>query len=220
MAFPTVVTSTTSSESTDTTSHTVDMPASVASGDLLIAGVAVDGSNTITWPTGWTLIKTVDEGEVTHSTSYRKSDGTEGASIEVESSTSQGSTHFCYRITGNEDPGTQAPEVSTGATGSNNTPDPDVVTVGDARDYMFIATMGSDRSRTITTYPTNYADNNITLQGGTGAATIGAATRELNTATDENPGTYLLSGSEQWGAMTITVWPSAAVSTIKQAFII
>lgn len=42
-----------------TTSYTINRPSGVVSGDLMLAGVAISGSVTVTAPSGWTLVRTM-----------------------------------------------------------------------------------------------------------------------------------------------------------------
>jgi len=60
------------------------------------------------------------------------------------------------------------------------------------------------------TYPTNYSDNQNT-DSNTAAAgvSIGFATRELNTAGAEDPGTFTFTDSVAWCAVTAAVRPIA-----------
>ena len=211
MTFPTVASSNNSSEPSDTTSHTVNLPSNIASGDLLIVFIATDGNNQMTYPEGWNEFFALSEQLACHlSIAWRKADGTEGASITVTSSHSETSAHISYRITGAEDPTTQAPEASTGATGSSTNPDPDSLTpTGGAKDYLWIAIVSQDGAFTkITAYPTNYTDGEYKYDAG---ACVGLARRELN-ASSENPGTFTTSNDDNWVACTIAVYPSSSTA--------
>jgi LysM repeat protein len=50
------------SSTSNNTSFTINKPAGVASGDLLIASVAFSGTVTVTAPSGWTLVRTIHTG--------------------------------------------------------------------------------------------------------------------------------------------------------------
>ena len=55
-AFPVVQAINTSSEPINTANHTVNLPSSISSGDLLIVFFSCDANETVTWPGGWTSI--------------------------------------------------------------------------------------------------------------------------------------------------------------------
>jgi len=101
---------------TNGTSHTINLPASIASGDLLIAIVASDGTPTFTWPAGWTSLFAANTAgsESRIEARYRIATGSEGASITVTTSASEMTCHMTMRITGHY-ASTTAPE----AGGSN-----------------------------------------------------------------------------------------------------
>jgi len=208
MAFPVVAATNGSQEDSQTTSHTVALPADISSGDLLLVFFAVEGLNTITFPEGWTEIFEVAQStEVTFGIAYRQADGEEGATITVISSISNYSAHVTFRITGHEDPGTQAPEVSTGATGYSQTADPDALTpTGGAKDYLWLALVGFDTGYNIDGFPTDYTDGAWREEGHVSA---GHCRRELNAAS-EDPGifTFQYSGVD-WVACTLAVHPAA-----------
>ena len=219
MAFPVVGNFSVSSVSTADTSHTVGLPLNIVSGNLLIVnfGFAVTGQ-TITWPTGWTQFFFAEQtaGSTEGGAgAYRKADGTEGATITVTTSVSTKSSHGSFRITGHEDPVTQAPEAAT-AIGSNaNADPPDETPTGGAKDYLWLA-IGFNMG------PTGYSGGpaNYTLHG-TGSSSGGAnasntktgiASRALNAAS-ENPGAFGggdEGGTSEWVGATVVVHPAGA----------
>lgn len=212
MAFPVIADSNNSIEGSDTSTHTVSLPANISAGDLLIVLFSNDGDDTVSFPAGWTQLFSDTYSVYTRfSAAYRKADGNEGASISVTTSGSERSAHISYRITGAADPDTQAPEVSTSNSDRTDSPDPNSLTpTGGAKDYLWIACVGSDDLDLATGYPTNYS-NGETYRATTssGGSVVSAAKRNLN-ASSENPGTFTLANSEEWVAYTIAVHPSAA----------
>ncbi|MGI9293521.1 MAG: hypothetical protein ACR2PS_06015, partial [Pseudomonadales bacterium] len=115
MASPTVATRNFSGNTTNTTSHSVSLPSGLTSGDLLIVCFTCDSTGeTITDPTGWTLITgtNLSAQGITSKAWYRVSDGGEGATLTVTTAGSEQSSHVSYRITGHIAPGTQAPEAT------------------------------------------------------------------------------------------------------------
>ena len=203
--FPAVQDTNTSGESSDVTSHTVNLPANISAGDLLIVFFSCDGSSTVTWPNGWASIfhqtysSTLDIG-------YKISDGTEGPTITVTTGASEQSAHISYRITGNHR--SLAPEASTGATGNTTSPDPDSLTpTGGAKDYLWIAVEGNDNTTSASAYPSNYTNGQTNAVGDAGGVNIAVARRELN-ASSEDPAAFTIA-REKWIACTVAVYPKS-----------
>lgn len=200
---------------TDTgTSHTVNLPTPISSGQLLLAFFCVDSVETTTWPTGgdaWTKIVDDVGSQQTTAVAYRIADGTEGGSIEVTTPGSEISNHVTHRYTNWH--GTTPPEASS-ATGSNSSPNPPSVTASwGSEDNFFIAGCGyNDGRTTVSTYPTNYASNQHNEQDGAAGGTgVGIATDEV-ASDNQDPGTYSLSSSEAWTAFTVVIRPAAAAA--------
>jgi hypothetical protein len=186
------------------TNHTVNLPADISAGDLLLVLFASDEAPTIAFPAGWDKLFETKEGtDVTLSVYYRVADGGEGATITVTTSNTQGTAHTSYRITGYA--GT--PEAGTAATNSNDThPDPpNLSPTWGAQDTLWLACCAhDDGSNALTAYPTNYTDGREDRSDNSGSAGVGTAFRELNAAS-ENPGTFTIDGFEQWIANTIAI---------------
>ena len=176
MAAPTVAGTTTTDSAGKTTSHTVNLPASIVSGNLLVIFFAVRGGGSVTWPAGYTEIAEISNSNVTLSIAYRQADGGEGSTITVTTGDSDRSASTAYRITGHIAPATQAPELSTGATGTSTTPDPDSLTpTGGSKEYLWLAGFGTRAATTHTAIPTSYSNQ---LSAGTADdATCGSAER-------------------------------------------
>ena len=210
MAFPVVQATATSEEAVNIESHTVSLPTGIGVDDLLVV-IFATADTTVTFPAGWTSIFNLrdvgrDKRTVVY---YRRADGTEGSSITVTTSTSKQSGHNAYRITGWEDPSTQAPEVSTGATGADANPNPDSLTpTGGAKDYLWIAFSSTEGNTTA--IPTSYTDELDST--GTANRRASSARRELN-ATSEDPGTFT-NEFTGWTAGTVAIHPGALPSAI------
>jgi len=210
--FPAVQDTNTSGESSDVTSHTVNLPANISAGDLLIVFFSCDANETVTWPTGdgWASIfhqtnaNTLDIG-------YKIADGTEGATITVTTGSAEQSAHISYRITGNHR--YLAPEVSTGATGNSTSPNPDSLTpTGGAKDYLWIAVEGNADGDVASAYPSNYTNGQTNAVGTTAGANIAVARRELN-ASSEDPVAFTIP-LNKWVACTVAVHPKTAPTAI------
>lgn len=218
MAFPVVEATNTSSESSQESSHTVNLPAGIQAGETLIVLFGLEGQGAVTFPGGWTKFFDKDTdvaGDRKLSCAWRKASGAEGGTITVTTGTTDRSHHQSYRISGATDPTVRAPEATAGVDGSSDSPDPDSLTpTGGAKDYLWlaIAVTGSDTS--FSAAPTNYTD-----LIGTGIGNIwvtpGSARRNLNAAS-EDPGVFTLPGSLKWVAGTIAIHPPSVAGIASQ----
>lgn len=208
MSFPQVAASNTSKQDSAVTSHTVDLPSGIVSGNLLLCLFATDGSNTLTWPEGWTEVFSEDySGNVHISVAFRNADGSEGSTITVTSTASQGSAHVTFRISGHE-PGSD-PEVSSGAQGTSTTPDPDSLTPSwGAEDTLWIAVEGTGNTNAVTGYP--FDDNQHVVYAMTDYCSLGVCSDELHEAS-VNPGTFTTTFTYEWLACTVGVRPLAKI---------
>jgi len=215
MAFPVVSATNTSAVSTAGTTHTVNLPTGIASGDLLIVFFSKKSgsSNTLTWPSGWTALTDVNNGTNTgQSTAYRIADGTEGTTISVTSSASVKSAHNSYRITSWH--GTTPPEGGAGSTGSSANPDPPSVSPSwGSADNLFLeaASVGSNTSSSAAS--TNYT-NLLTINstGGSGGSNQmqASARHSLTGSTDDPDNAFTISASSIWASQTIAIRPAGA----------
>ncbi len=218
MAFPAVQTTATTNGTTATASATVNLPAGIVAGDLLLVLHRCAVAGALGFPIGWTELKdaSVDAADDQQGLAYRQADGSEGASITV----TQGNGKFAsiaYRISGAEDPATQAPEVSADATGASTIPDPATLTpTGGAKDYLWLLLGGWEGEQTSPPAgnPTNYA-NPLGADSGIAAAIttncrVASAGRSLNAAS-EDPPSWTISVSDDWTAWTLAIHPATAV---------
>lgn len=219
MAYPQVAGYNTSFEAGNETSHTVNLPASISNGELLIVFFSTDGDNVATFPGGWTKIFNVSDTRDIHlSVAYRIADGNEEATITVTTTSSETSTHISFRITGHNS-STNAPEISTGAQGTNVNPDPDSLTATwGAGNNLWIAMSANDDNETVDAYPTNYDSNQHSLDGG-GGPTLAVATYNYNTTDTQDPGTFTIGASEEWIAATLVVQPIYIPQLMSTIFI-
>lgn len=135
MAAPTVGGTNSSAVTTAGTSHTVNLPGSIAAGDLLIVLFGHAAAATLNSLTGWNEL--VDDGVANGiGVLWRRADGTEGSTISVGTSASTKSCHISYRISGANN--TSAPAVSTVTTGTSNAPDPGNCNPGTSKDRLWI----------------------------------------------------------------------------------
>lgn len=203
MAFPVVEATNFSTESVPTTSHGVDMPSGVVSGNRLIVGIVI-GDWDMNTPTGWTRLVREFHQNHTLFVYHRESDGTEGASVTFTSTDTTKSVHLAYRISGAGTPelGGRAESVS-----ADTSPDPGSFTPSfGAQDILWLPICGCE-GENVTSAPANYT-NLIAVGGGTSSdPNIGSARRALNAAS-EDPGAFTLSGAAHWTANVVAVPPA------------
>ncbi len=211
MTSPTVAATTTTADSAAVSNHTVNLPSGIVSGNLLVIIFGSDGDRDIGWPAGYTeFFENRESSFVTLAGAYRQADGGEGATITVTTSADEKAVSFAYRITGHEDPSTQAPEASTGVNGSSVNPDSDSITpTGGSKDYLFLTPHVHDATATNDTTPTSYT-NKIEAETSSGGLVGGACAERQLTASSEDPGAWTIGTSRAWAASTIAVHPAAA----------
>lgn len=210
--FPTVVGSALSSRATNAIADTVVLPASVASGDLIIILHFSDSpALSATVPSPWVEIKDVLYVSVaTVFVAYLIASGGETQVIVTKAVTERFSA-IAIRISAASWHGTTPPEISTGVTGTSTLPDPDSLDPAGwgTENTMWIAVMAMDDSagtNTVSVYP--YASNNLKATGVSSAGNGAIATTESAVASI-NPGTFTIT-SDEWWAGTMAVRPAAA----------
>lgn len=205
MAFPTVDASNTSSESVAKTSHTVNLPACIEEGNLLVVFFCVtavpDDLVTTTFPCGWNLIHEEINGKTSSVHAYyRDADGLEGSTITVTTDQNGRTIHTSLLITGH----LITAHEGAGAKGTSADPNsPNLIPTGGSKDYLWFSTF-IKRTLTAVTLPTNYT-NEITHTFNEG--TQGTGSRNL-TASSENPPAWTVPTSASWSAVTVAIHPA------------
>lgn len=222
MAFPVVQARAESNVTTAGTSHAVTKPTGTASGDLWVIFFGHAVACTLDALAGWTELVDTNAAN-SEKILYRLCDGTEGASVTFTSSASTKSAHLSYRISGTENPATQAPQLSTVATGTSTQPNATIVTpTGGAKDYLWITafvTAGeeADDDTWGGAAPTNYANAiyKTTAVAGTAVTncSVAGSDRTANAASEDAGVWGANAQSLAWRAWTIAVHPSSTVTT-------
>lgn len=239
MAFPTVAAADSKSGTvtSNSASWALTYPTNLASGDLILAFMGRDGGNsTGTWPAGWVPTSFNGSASACSITAAKKvSDGTETGTFNVTGLSSEQGCWRVIRISGWEgtlgttflggDANAGAVD-KTGNVGSDTNPDPLTLDPFNwaTEDTLWIAVAACDGTPTFTGFPTSYTQEDHTTAGGHAASSGGAggaglamAYRQLN-AGSEDPGTFTISATEQWAALTVAVRPAAAVATFAPPF--
>jgi hypothetical protein len=221
MAFP-VVEATASGIST-ASPIIASLPSGSVSGDLIVVYLknAASGTWTQDPPTsGWTEVFDANGAALY----YKQIGALEPTPSFRYTTTTVRACYISYRISGHEDPATQAPEASSGATGSSSSPNPDSLTpTGGAKDYLWIAVDGVNDGRRDHTgapgAPGEIYTNLISVSAGGGPSGVGAGSAELqHNDSSEDPDVFTLSGSGTWYARTIAIHPAPAVT--RRIFIV
>ncbi len=202
-SFPVVEDVTQTLSGTNTTSHTVNLPATVNSGDLLIMVCRVGGTINSN-PSGWTVFVSHTANPV-----YALiADGTEdGGTATVGTSSANLGAFRVIRISNHGvdlvgDYGMA--QVSTSGTSTSADP-PSLNPVDwDVLDTLWIAAnVTSNSGQTITGYPSGYTNTGYSITGFTGVATA----FKNSAAASEDPGAFTLGFSGAWLARTIAISP-------------
>lgn len=216
MAFPQVTFTNTSGETSNVTTHTVSLPATVAANDFLLIFAGINGTPSITPPSGWTTLLDLPGTNCKLAIFKKKAAGTEGGTtVTFGTGAGENSSHCAYAGDDwSED--INDIEISTGATGSNTAPDSDSVTASWGSDEnLFISAYGLRRGRTISTYPSSYTGNQLESRGidSTGGSSAACASRELN-ASNDDPGVYAIISSSPWAAATVVIKPASGSAPV------
>jgi hypothetical protein len=190
------------------TSHTVNLPAGITSGQILQIAFANDAASTVTWPGGYTEVVSIvcPFNTCRLSVGVRWTDGTEGASISVTTSAARTSAYTACRITGAENISVRPVEFSQPATGVSSAPNPLAVTPTDGpKSYLFMAVMASQSNTSSPTGPAGYSNLTSAANVG-GSPTAASAGRTFITLT-EDPGPYTIDGDFRWASVVLAYHP-------------
>lgn len=224
-AYPTVVGTNSSSDSAAGLTHAINLPASVAAGNLLIAVATCRAYTTgaTSWTAGWTEFFNKDSGtdgtyDIKAVAAYKVAAGGETA-VTLTTANSRSCAGVTYRISGQ---GAGAPAVSTGvvysASGGTTTgaPDPDSLTSGfGAVETLWIAGAGFCCAVTVSGYPASYTDGLQIKTSGTAAVVSMSAAQRNNAVATEDPGAFTLTDVGNTAiAVTIAVRPAVTARVI------
>lgn len=205
--FPTVAATNSSQENTSTTSHTVNLPASIAAGDLLLI-IWQSSSPSVTTPSGWNLLSptpTTNGSNIQLIVYWKVASGSEGATQAITTGANTPAAHVSYRITGYQ--GT--PEVLA-ATGTDTTPNPPSLSPSWGYDKtLWIAISDSARAgaaHSVSATPSGYSDVvSSSMDLATNTSYRLWTLRKQAEAASENPGSFTISNSLDWAAATLAI---------------
>lgn len=222
MAFPTISDADTKAGTvtSNSTSWTLTYPTNIAAGDLLLAFVAIDGGGSgASFPAGWVTVSQTSTANVI-ALSKKKAVGSETGTFTMTTASEQGAWRI-FRIPAATWEGTLGTDWDAGAgsvdyyigTSASDTPNPPNFDPPgwDVEDTLWFAACSVDTSRTISQFPagwTNKTGTNGDVSGGSNGATLGIAVLSAATAS-QDPGTFTISTSDDWVAVTVAVRPMA-----------
>lgn len=212
--FPEPLSSTSTNFTSQTTTHLANMPATVDSGDLLVALVASAVAEIVSAPSGWTSEGSLNEISNVRLTVHRKiADGSEGGTtVNFVTTNSRRMGVIVYRIqAGTFNPATPI-ALQFGTTGGSSAPNPPSLSPSwGSKKTLWIAAFAAQGSASdISGYP--YTDGNSSAFGGSGATTntsckIAACWAKIETST-EDPGAFTMGASANSVPATIAVQPA------------
>lgn len=218
MAFPAIQTTAESATTTASTTHTVNLPASIVAGDLLLILGCHVGAQTFNAITDWTEILDENAGAVRNAYAVcRRAVGNEGATMTITSSASEKAVFIAYRISGADEPALTAPTLSTVATGASVNPNATNCNPGTSKDYLWIsfftlAGEEADDDTWCTAAPASYTGLLQKTAGTVGTNTSGiiASASRQATASAEDAGSFTIVATpvNTWRAFTLAVHPS------------
>jgi len=226
MSTPVPVSLTPSATDTPSTVHNVEQPATVNSGDLLLAFLEFNSDVTVTQG-DWTALEQVASSPGQTEVWAKIADGDEGGTNQVFTTNSnQAGAFIVARITGWTGGLVEGTDwdILVGSQATTDAPNPPSVTASwGATDNLFVAMVGNrGGNHTAVSYPALYTGTtSASTNGGGGGAGISVATRALTADATDDPGPFTLTGSESTRAATLVIagltdaapTPAAATAT-------
>jgi len=201
----------------NSSSYNAPLPASIASGELLVLGVSVHDQSSITsinTPSGWTLLAdpgvVVDAEGVYTAIFYKTATGSEGSTVNVSWVGGNGRPKtWSARISGWND---IEAEQGSHASGIVDWTPPAITPSWGSNKNLYIVFGVADSNSVsgsgwISSYPSGYADNQLTeADANSDAVGLTLATREASTAqTTETPGVFSCSNAAMTAGHTFTI---------------
>lgn len=231
MSFAAVQTADTKSGTvtSNTTNWTLTYPTNIAAGDLLLAFVALDGGAGCAFPAGWTLKRQAVGSANAICLGAKIATGSETGTFALTNNSEQGGWRV-FRIsaaswfggsigteTTDDADGFKTTATATGSPSANPNPASLDPSSWGTEDTLWIAAISVDTSRTISVYPLTDLQT-ADVSGGSGGATLGIC-MENDTVSSLDPGTFTVSASDDWVAMTVAVRPTAVIPVYDGNFL-
>jgi len=202
--------------------HNINMPTTVAAGDLLLMFYSIDDNTaSVTNPGGgWTQLATANSGSggVTGQVWAKVAAGTEGGTtVNFQTSNNQSVAARVYRILAANWYGdlTNGVAVASGSGATTQNPNPPSLDPAnwDTEADLWIAYAAGSVYQSITSCPTNYGSSVHSNSGTTtGDASVSVCTRSLSASSDD-PGTFTMNASQSGVPFTVAVRPPLAYAS-------
>lgn len=201
-ATPVILGSATCNQASDTTSHPITMPASIAAGDYLLICFVKDGGAAADTLAGWTTLASIASGSSeTHTMVYARV-ATGGDTATVTTAGNEKSAAVALRIKP-----ALASYASTFAQGASTSPNCPNLSPGiGLANFLWLAVFGTDADASISAGPSGYTLVATEASGGTSTGARVAVYSKAATASSEDPGTATAGGTTRtWGLATVGV---------------
>lgn len=205
-AFPVPESSASGAEDVATLSHTIDMPASVAIGDVVLIFFRTGQTGAIvhTPPVDWDLVGSATSNGSRFSIYTKIADGSEGASITITTDATRFSSYISHRISGAHG------DVSGTLAGTTINPPDHAPAWGSAKTLWFASCSATQSHWTFTSAPTDFGnlvqDGNASSTSGSRCRT-GTANRDLE-ASSLDPGVFAATSGVDYISATVAVRPA------------
>lgn len=201
MAAPTWQSTTVTDFGSDATSHAANCPATVNSGDLLLAVAAFDGlTTTVTTPSGWTQLMGSLSDDPVGGVYAKVAAGSEGGTTVdwVTSNAQRGSVHI-VRITGWA--GALDRVLVGGGNGGSSGGTACALGLGESLDVLWVYAQIKSSATAWGTLPSGYGNENKTnaSEDTSASASIATATKSTTAVTRENP-------ADGWVSTSSALW--------------
>lgn len=200
---------------------TLDKPSGTAEGDLLLAHISTDNTETITPPAGWTKIGSETSGS-TDINFWKVAGSSEPSTYGFDISSWERYAACMSRFTG--DFGSNPIDVNASDTGTGADPTSPSITPTQTP-TMLISTFSKDENQVAdgsenTGQPSGYTNIYSDVSGGTGACCGGAAYKAYTgTSATGTQAWDISNGSYAWGAHHFAIYEEVTVQTVTPTVI-
>lgn len=189
----------TSVVSSDTISpYTVNLPTGIIATEQLFVILSYDNSETITTPSGWSVVKTVSSSARVITIYTKTATGSDGSSIDFASTGSLDAVGISFRVSTNQ----YTTQASAGVAGI----DPDSLTTSGSNNYLWIAIVANGAA------PSGDPSGYTNIGAGNASSYYLRAAYKQATGITEDPGTFGGSGATSPVSLTLAVTPPTPLS--------
>jgi len=222
MASPVDAGRATTNITTSTTPWTVNLPGSIAAGDLLIAYVRYGGAQTASWsdPAVWTTIFNIgspDASDDNFEVRALIASGSEGSTFSLSVVGGAKGAAIVWKITGASSvvSGSTAPEASSATVGTAANINPASFTPaspGGSQDYLWLSLVGMDSETATASNGT--LSNVVSANSGTGGAVatnciIWGGSKQTTASSEDTAAWTSSAPANGVSAVTIAIYPAA-----------